>query len=92
MADVHVRIEITSGGQAALSKAVREMQERDRDFPSLTDGQTWWRKPPNNPRGALARCLSKHGLTGKLSVVEHVEGTEWDAIPPPQWTGFTAKA
>lgn len=90
MADLHVRIEVSAGHPSGLAKAIKKMQEVDPDFPPLTDRRTWWHKPPDNARAILARCLSRHGLTGRLSVVEHDGVSAWDASPEPIWTGFTA--
>lgn len=89
MPDVHVRIEIREG--TGINQAIRSMQRTDPDFPSLEGGQEWWHKPPDNARALLARRLSRYGLSGRLSVAVHQEGTEWDAKPPPVWSGFTAK-
>lgn len=93
MSDVHVRIDVTAGTTADLAKALREMRERDRDFPGDDPSAQWWHKPPDNARAVLARCLSRHGLSGRLSVVEHPDDgtTPWDAIPEPVWSGFTAR-
>jgi hypothetical protein len=91
MADVHVQIEVTSG-ENRLPKAIAAMREFDPDFPSWSAGERWWHKPPTNARAILARCLSRHGMSGRLSVVEHQDGTAWDAIPNPVWTGFSARS
>lgn len=90
MADLHIRIEVSGGQSSSLSKALRQMREFDPDFPSFADGQSWWHKPPDNARALLARCLSRHGLTGRLTVVEHDGESAWDTPPDPVWTGFTA--
>ena len=94
MGDVHIQIDIRAGNRGALSKVVAHMQTLDRDFPAMSDSRTWWHKPPDNARAMLARSLSYHGLTGRLSVVGSppYDGTNpYTAIPEPVWSGFTAK-
>jgi hypothetical protein len=92
MPDLHIRIEVTSGTN--LAQAVAELRQRDNGFPDLcdSDGGTWWHKPPDRARALICRTLSRHGLMGRLSLAEHVAGTEWDAPPPPKWSGFTAQS
>lgn len=92
MADVHIRIEVQDGPPSGLSKAVRDLQDRDGDFPSLLGGESWWHKPPDNARGVVARALSRQGLRGRLSVEPHRDGDDWDTPPPPRWTGFVPGA
>lgn len=90
MPDVHIRIEFDADSSGDRSKAFRELWERDPDF--LWPTAPWWHKPPNNPRGVLARCLTKHGCKGRLSVEPHVSGTPSDQPPPPRWTGFSPRS
>lgn len=94
MADAHVQIECTSGATWRLAHAIAEMHERDGDFPDWYAGHRWWHKPPDTARQMLARCLSRHGLSGRLSVVVYDhrlhEGLP-DNVPPPLWSGFTAR-
>ena len=90
MADVFVVIEVSQGPAWALTKAIKCLQEQDADFPGHTVGG-WWHKPPDNARGMIARCLSRHGLTGRLSVEPHQgDGAAWNEPPQLRWTGFTA--
>ena len=87
----YVEVEVqTSRRPSGMSKALKELQELDRDFPSTLPG--WWRNPPDNPRGFVARCLSRHGLTGRLSVAPWAEWSAWDEPPKPRWTGFNARS
>ena len=88
MADVHVQIVIDPTSTGNLGKAVANLKETDPDF--LWPEKPWWHKPPDNARVLIARVLSRHGLSGKLSVEEHAgEGHPWDGPPPPRWTGFS---
>ncbi len=94
MGDAYVQIEITDGSQSRLSKALREMSANEPDFPSARNSinHGWWHKPPDNARAILARCLSRHELSGRLSVELHDGIAAWDVPPPPRWTGFTARS
>jgi len=92
VADLYVKIEISSTSsqtQACLAKALRALRELDSDFG--WPERPWWHKPPDRARALVARTLSRHGLTGRLSLEPHLEGTAFDAEPPARWTGFTAK-
>ena len=91
MADVFVKIEVAPGErtEARLAKALRALRALDGDF--LWPEKPWWHKPPDRARALVARVLSRHGLTGRLSLTRHVEGTAFDAEPPAHWTGFTAR-
>jgi hypothetical protein len=91
MADLHIRLEVASGTR--LAQAVAELRERDSGFPDLCDSAagTWWHGPPDNARSLVCRTFSRHGLTGRVSLAEHLEGTECSASPPARWSGFTAR-
>jgi hypothetical protein len=89
MPDMHVQIWISPGSTGDLSTALSEMHCRDSDF--LWSSITWWHKAPNNARALLARCLSRHGLQGKLSVEPHPDEAPWDCMPTARWTGFSPK-
>lgn len=94
MSDHHLRIEITSGNSGKLAGVLQRLRlNYDRDIPDLTDSAagTWWHKMPDDARAVVSRALSAAGLTGRISLAEHVEGTAWNASPPPRWTGFTAR-
>lgn len=86
MPDVHIRIEVDADSEGNLGKAIACLQKSDPDF--LWPIRPWWHKPPNNPRGFIARRLSWYGLRGRLSVEEHDGVSAWDAEPRPRWTGF----
>lgn len=88
MPDVHIQIELDPAfGNPA--KATRWLQERDRDF--LWPERPWWHKPPNNPRGVIARAFSRYGCKGRLSVMPAEEGAKWNDVPIPHWTGITPR-
>ena len=88
MPTMYVQIEVREGTHASLVKALRYMSENDRCFPNVLAGDGYWRLEDGKARGSLARCLSYHGLTGRLSVV----AVGPDGQPgPPRWTGFNAR-
>lgn len=91
MSDAYIYIEVTSGPNSGLSKALLYLREcNPRHFPDQIPG--WWHKPPDDARALVARSLSCHGLTGRLSVVLYVHDLHKDLKTlPPRWTGFTAR-
>lgn len=83
----YVVVELHPDSKGNLSKAIRYMQDQDRHF--FWPDSPWWSHPPDNPRGFVARSLSYHGLTGRLSVVLCPDDVS--TAPEPIWTGFTPK-
>ena len=83
MSDLHVRIEAQGGN---LGKALADLHRRDPDF--AWPGLPWWHKPPDNARSVVARTLSRYGCSGRLSLVTYAAR---EPLPPPRWTGFTAR-
>lgn len=89
MADAYVRIEFfehQSGGN--LGRALAEIKEYDPDF--MWPERPWWHKPRPDARAWISRVLSRHRLTGRLSIVEYAGGA-FGEEPPVRWTGFTAR-
>lgn len=80
------------GAQARYAKAIRAMRARFDGFPDVFAGsalQWWMNAPEKRARSLLARCLSKYGLRGQVSVVPHPGGDHpWDKPPVPRFTGF----
>ena len=89
MSSVYVRIEVDlMGSPGNLGKAIAWLRAQDRDF--LWPDDPWWYKPScKNPRGRIARCLSRFGLRGRLSVEPHDGKSEAGVPPTPRWSGFT---
>lgn len=83
-----------------LAAAVRALRARDPDFPDLVE-RHWWHKAPDDARATVARTLSRHGCTGRLSVEPRPEAWSrvetappdltWQTPPPRRWTGFSTR-
>lgn len=90
MADAYVEVDVRSSRRpSGMSKAIKALRAFDSDFPSILPG--WWHKPPDNMRSVVARFLSRHGLSGRLSVELHDGVSAWDMPPKSRWTGFTTR-
>lgn len=87
--EIHITFDIWPSclaiSQAMVAKACRELKGRYRDFPGL---HGIWREGPDGARGIIARCMSKHGLTGKV----YVRCMDTDPQDRPgMWTGFVPR-
>ena len=90
MADVYVRIELAEHpNNGNLGRALKEIKEYDPAF--MWPERPWWHKARPDARAWVSRVLSRHGLTGKLSIVEYAGGA-FDEEPPACWSGFTAQS
>lgn len=92
MSDAYTLIDLRYGSQSAYRRALDEARETiGGDFPfdallSTPMMGIWWHRGDPSGRSYLARLLSRHGLTGRLSVESDAFG-----VARIRWTGFTAR-